>query len=349
MNKLFLGLMASAAFFAATAATPAPAAPAAGTPATAAAPAAAPAKTLDPSFVVAEYSGIKVTFAEIQTFLSTLPEELKAVPLEKIYEAVVRRVVDAKILTKAATDAGLAQDQDVKKQQEAASEAVLQKAYLDRENAKLITDAILKSKYDEILASLPKGDKAPKEVRLRRIVTQDAASAQKMLEALKKSGSDFAATAQAGSQDAQTKDQGGDMGYFPVSELPEEISKEIKSAKAATLVPKVITIATGNALFPKGSYIIKVDDQRAMEPPSFDAVKGELKQALAPEYAQKLILELGQKSNVKIFGMDGKEIVRTAPTAPAAAAGTAPATAPAATAPAQAPEAAATAPAAAAK
>ncbi|HLD95773.1 MAG TPA: peptidylprolyl isomerase, partial [Alphaproteobacteria bacterium] len=276
---------------------------------------AAPVKQPEPTFVVAEFSGVKITFAEVQSFLSTLPEELKAVPLDRIYEAVVRRIVDAKILTKAATDAGLAQDPEVKKQQELATEAVLQKSFLDRENAKRITDPVLKAKYDEILATLPKGDKAPKEVRLRRIVTQDAAAAQKMLDTLKKAGADFATTAQAGSIDAQTKDQGGDMGYFPVSELPEEIAKEVKTAKAATLVSKVITIANGNALFPKGSYVLKVEDQRAMEPPAFDAVKGELKQALAPEYAGKVIEELRQKSSVKVFGMDGQEIVK----APAAA------------------------------
>jgi peptidyl-prolyl cis-trans isomerase C len=98
----------------------------------------------NPSTVVAEFAdGSKILLSQILENKSKLPTQYKNVPMEKIYEILLNRLVDLKLVLDAAVKVGIDKDGEALKRITDAQEAIMQKAYLDKEIAKLITDAIL--------------------------------------------------------------------------------------------------------------------------------------------------------------------------------------------------------------
>lgn len=261
-----------------------------------------------PGAVVAEINGEKIAFGELQTALTTLPSQLQEVSIDKIYEPLLNRVIDTKLITRAAEAAGMRNDPDVQKKMQEASEAMLQKFYLDREISKLITDLILKGKYDEILKMMPKGEKAEKEIRLRHILVKTKKEAEEILKKLK-GGADFAALTKQHSIDEPTKTNGGDLGYVRKSDMPKSFSEKVFKAAKATLIPEPLEVEG------LGWSVIRVEDKRDVEPPSFQEVKEEIRQALVPEYAVQVIKGLRNTYKVVKYGLDGKVLLEKQETA----------------------------------
>lgn len=84
-------------------------------------------------------------------------------------------------------------------------------------HAQLITEAI----GGKVAGKLP--EKAP-QVRARHILFSSREDAEKVLKELKE-GKDFVALAKEHSIDQTTKDEGGDLGWFPRNMMPPEIDK----------------------------------------------------------------------------------------------------------------------------
>ena len=87
----------------------------------------------------------------------------------------------------------------------------------------LITEAI----GNKITGKLP--DKAP-QVHARHILFERTTRAQTAMKELK-AGKDFAALAKKYTHDQSTKDNGGDLGWFPRNTYPSEIEEVAFSLK----------------------------------------------------------------------------------------------------------------------
>lgn len=273
------------------------------TPATdtvaAASPAAQGTEKFNASTVVAEFSdGSKILLGQVLENRNKLPAQYKNVPIEKIYEVLLNRLVDLKLVLDNAVKAGLDKDAEILKRIKDAQEAIMQKAYLDKEIAKLITDAILQEKYQEVLKMLPKGEM---EVRLSHILVK---TKEEALAALKdiKGGKKFEDIVKEKSIDTQTKENGGDLGFVRKGDLPKETSEIVFKAAKGSIVNEVISVGD------LGFSIFRVDDKRPVEPPKFEEVKDDITKAIAPEYAVKVIEALRKEYNVKKFGLDGKPL-----------------------------------------
>ena len=282
--------------------------PQAPTPDAAPAVSAAPQETekFNPSTVVAEFSdGSKILLGQVLENRSKLPAQYKNVSIEKIYEVILNRLVDLKLVLDAAVKAGLDKDPEILKRIKDAQEAIMQKAYLDKEIAKLITDAILQEKYQEVLKMLPKGEM---EIRLSHILVKTREEAAAVLKDIK-NGKKFEDIVKEKSIDAQTKENGGDLGFVRKGDLPKETSEIVFKAAKGSIVNDVISVGD------LGFSIFRVDDKRAVEPPKFEEVKEDITKAIAPEYAVKVIEALRKEYNVKKFGLDGKPLPEKTPEA----------------------------------
>lgn len=256
----------------------------------------------------------EVTLGQLKERLKLLPPQVQSAPFEKIYEMLLSAQVDMMIVSHAAGKENYPQKHADRVK--AAGEAIIQKTFLDDEIKKLITDADLKTFYDQVVKALPPVE----EARIRQITFGDEKKAKEALTELKK-GTDFEKVL----TEAQQKDsavKGGDMNYVRIDDLPEPMAKRVKVAAKATLIPDVIKTDMG-------FHVIRVDDKRPHPTPTFEEAKPELTTMIAPKYLQQVVEGLRKGVKIEKFKLDGTPM-QEAPAAPVAEAASVPAAAPAA-------------------
>lgn len=268
-----------------------------------AAPATAPAG--EQAKIVAEFpDGTKMTMGQVYEQLNLLPAEIKDRPFSKLYAALLRRLIDTHILNKAASELGLDKEPEVIEQMNKNAETMLQKLFIERDVAKLLTEEEIKKNFEELKAKLPKDEK---EVQLKHILIKSKEEAEALVKELEKDPTKFEETAKQKSIDPQTKANGGNLGYVRKADLPEAFAKVVFEAKAGAVLPQAIDMG------PNGFSVVLVGEQRNAEPPKFEQVKAELTKALTPKYAVQVIDKIKKQSGVEITGLDGKPFVEKTP------------------------------------
>lgn len=267
-------------------------------------------KALDNSMVVGVFAnGDKITLGQVRDSMTSIPEQLKGSPFHQLFEPLVLRVADTKLLIEAAKKAGLEKSEDLKKKQEEVRKGLIQRAYLDKQFAQVITPEMLKEAYREFEKIFPKDDM---EIRIRHIMVKTKDEAMAILKELKggkaKFDNDYV---KAKSIDPNTKESGGDLGYIPKKQLPADLSDVLFKAPKATLLPEPV------ALGDNGFSVIRVEDKRAVQPPSIEEIRPQLMQAVSQREAGKIVLKLREEAKVVMRDMDGN-IMTTPVAAPAA-------------------------------
>lgn len=266
-------------------------------------------KALDNSMVVGVFAnGDKITLGQVRDSMTSIPEQLKGSPFHQLFEPLVLRVADTKLLIEAAKKAGLEKSEDLRKKQEEVQKGLVQRAYLDKQFAQVITPEMLKEAYREFEKIFPKDDM---EIRIRHIMVKTKEEATAILKELKggkaKFDNDYV---KAKSIDANTKESGGDLGYIPKKQLPADLSDVVFKAPKATLLPEPV------ALGDNGFSVIRVEDKRAVQPPSIEEIRPQLMQAVSQREAGKIVLKLREEAKVVMRDMDGN--IMTPPAAPKA-------------------------------
>ncbi|MFA7429589.1 MAG: peptidylprolyl isomerase, partial [Rhodospirillaceae bacterium] len=126
--------------------------------------------------------------------------------------------------------------------------------------------------------------------------SEDAAKA--IITDLKKGG-DFAAIAKEKSSDPGAAN-GGDLGWFTKGTMVPEFAEA-----AYALKPGAITEAPVKTQF--GWHIIKVEDRRKAEPPTFDEAKEDLRAQMAEEAVTEVLAGLRKDAKVETFALDGSK------------------------------------------
>jgi len=270
---------------------------------------------LDETMVIAKFKdGHTVTLKDVKEAVKTLPPQLKAAPFGEIFEPLALRLVDMKLILDAAKASGLEKDKATVKKLEDVRSATLHKAFLDKKVVEVVNDAMLKTKYQELMKLLPKNQM---EVRLRHIMVKTKEEAEEVIKEIK-SGKGFDDLVKAKSIDDKTKEKKGEIGYVKRDELPADFANVVFSAAKATLVQNPISLGK------LGWSVVRVEDKRPIEPPKYDEVKGELQKIVEQEKIVEVLEKLRVDSGVKAFDMSGgalslKEEVPQAPGAAPAA------------------------------
>lgn len=166
---------------------------------------------------------------------------------------------------------------DVKAGVEQAKAMLMMQAYLrDAVKPAPVTDADVKAKYDAIVASLGQN-----EYKSSAIVAKDAATAQTVLEQLKKRGSDFSQLAKQYSQGPNAA-QGGGLNWVsfktPITEgqtqgWPQPLAEALVKLPQGAVSSAPVQV--GNAF-----WILRVDQVRPTQIPTFDQSKDSLRKEL---------------------------------------------------------------------
>ena len=258
-----------------------------------------PAPAADP--VVARVDKSEIHRSDLVSALGSMPPQVQQMQMSQIYPLLIDRMVDIKLIAAAGRAAGLASDPEVKRKVAEAEDRAIQEAYLDGKVKKQITDDTIRKKYQEEVAGNPPED----EVHARHILVAKEEDAKAIIAQLQK-GADFATLAKSKSTDGSAK-EGGDLGFFSHDEMVPEFADA-----AFAMKPGEVSKVPVKTQF--GYHVIKVEERRKQEAPSFEQAKEEIAGELQQELTQTAVKDLRAKAKVERFDVDGKPFVAPMPT-----------------------------------
>lgn len=252
---------------------------------------------IDPATtIVATVDGEPVYLSEILLQIQQLPQQYQQAPMEQIYPPMLDRIIDSRLIAKAAREAGIQDREEVKARVEQAESGIISEVYMTDIVKDAVDEDALRKRYEETI----KGDAdAGEEVKARHILVANEDDAKAIIEELKK-GADFAKLA-AEKSTGPSGSSGGDLGYFTADAMVPEFSEAAFAMKVGEF-----TEAPVQTQF--GWHVIKVEDRRAVQPPSFEQVQPQLAQDMTREILTKAVEELRSGVDIKRFGPDGSPL-----------------------------------------
>lgn len=167
-------------------------------------------------------------------------------------------------------------------QQLTLSQAWQQKAMMEAQ----VSEADLKAEYQAQVKAL-----GTQEFQLRHVLVADEKTAQQVLEKIK-GGAKFETVALESSRDPGTRDKGGLSDWVAEARLSPAILQAVQVLKNGQLAAQPVQT-------PAGWQVIKLEDKRALTPPTLEAVTPQLKTALAQKQVQAKLAALRAAAKVE--------------------------------------------------
>ncbi|MGQ9372121.1 peptidylprolyl isomerase [Azospirillum sp. ST 5-10] len=243
--------------------------------------------------VIARVDGQEIHASDLMRMAGQLPPQVRQMPLEMLYPAILEQLVNQKLIAGAGYKAGLQGSEQVKQELKAAEERAVQRAYVEQKIQERITPEALDEAYKQYLKDNP----SQEEVKASHILVENEAEAKEIIDQLQKGG-DFAKIAKEKSKDTAAAAQGGDLGYFTKDAMVEPFAEA-----AFAMKPGDISKAPVQTQF--GWHVIKVEDRRTPEPPTLDQVKPDLERELSKEIVAGLVDELRTTAKIETYQLDG--------------------------------------------
>jgi peptidyl-prolyl cis-trans isomerase C len=220
------------------------------------------------------------------------PPEMKA----QARDTVVLR----EIFVQAAEKDGIANSPDYKAQLEIARQTVLiGMLFQNFIKTHPVSDADAKAEYDKI-----KAEQSGMEYHARHILVDNEDDAKKLIAQIK-NGAKFEDVAKKNSKDTGSAENGGDLDWAKPTAYVPEFAQALQGLKKGQMTDTPVKTQFGY-------HIIKLEDTRAAQFPSFDEVKDKVKQQM-----QQVKLQEYQESLRKAAKTDYK-FAADQPKAPAA-------------------------------
>ena len=254
----------------------------------------APIAIAQQSDVVARVNGADITAQDYAIAVQMYGQQLAEMPDDAKKSMIVDALIEARLMSDAARNAGIADDDEFKRQIAFFEAQTLQSIFLAREVSKRVDDNSVRKAYDDQLAAMPKVE----ETRLRHILLPTMEAANEAIAELN-SGKDFATVAKERSSDPASKDNGGDLGFSAQGQTLSEIESAASKLQPGQFAPSPVKSAFGY-------HVVKVDERRPRPAPPFESLAGEIKQALLADEARRIASELRASAKVEKLVPDVK-------------------------------------------
>jgi peptidyl-prolyl cis-trans isomerase C len=224
--------------------------------------AAAPVRAEDTNPVLAKVNGSEIRQSDMALAEEELGPSLDKMDPATKQENLLAFLIDMKIVSKAAEDKKVEDNDEFKKRLAFARNRLLMDSLLATEGKAATTDEAMKKVYDDAAKQIT----GEQEVRARHILVETEDEAKAVKAELDK-GADFAELAKKKSKDPGASD-GGDLGFFTKDQMVPEFS-----AVAFALEPGKISDPVKSQF---GWHIIKVEEKRNRKAPDFEQVKAQI-------------------------------------------------------------------------
>jgi peptidyl-prolyl cis-trans isomerase C len=208
------------------------------------------------------------------------------------------------LMAQGAHDAGLDKGPEFDRRVEFLRLQALRNVFVEHEVVKNVADSELQQAYQTLVVAQHKPEQ---QVHARHILVETKEQADKIIEQLK-GGASFEELAK------QSKDpsgqNGGDLGFFGPGQMVPPFEKA-----AFALAPGEFTQEPVQSEF--GWHVIKVEEKRMSQPPTFDEVKDQLKNYVLRQKFEQVTAALREKYPVEIIDPTAMPPAPPAPPAPA--------------------------------
>ena len=264
----------------------------------------------EPNTPVAKVNGQDITQGELKFAEAEIGSELAGVPTESRRRVLVEYLIEAHLMAQLAEKADLGKSPDFDSRIRYYRMRALRDAFFENKVRDSVGEAQAKTLYEERVKTIP----SQPEVRARHILVKTEDEAKKISKEIS-GGADFAEAAKKYSQDSGGEG-GGDLGYFTRGQMVkpfEEAAFGLEKGKVSAPVQSEF-----------GWHIIKVEDKRDRQPPSFEEVKDQITASLIQAKLQSTVQEMREQAKIEIVDPDVKKAMEaegSPSVAPPAAAG----------------------------
>ena len=241
--------------------------------------AAAPA-AIAPEAVVATVGGEPITEADLSFAAEDLAQDLAQMPAGERRAFLLRVLIDMKVMAGAAKEAGMDQTELFAQRLNYLKERALRRAYFADAIAGQVTEEAIRADYDKFVAEFQPAE----EVRARHILVETKEEAD-AIKAELDAGGDFATIAQEKSIDPGSGANGGDLGFFAKGMMVPEF----EAAAFALTNPGDVSAPVQSQF---GFHIIKLEEKRQAQPPTFEQVAPQLQQQVLMRVFNEKVEEL---------------------------------------------------------
>jgi peptidyl-prolyl cis-trans isomerase C len=219
----------------------------------------------------------------------------------------LQKLVRVELLALEAERQGLAEDPEVQRTVKQVMIRLMIKNDLEKDLLPTTVDEkVLKEEYDKDIDKY----RRPAQVRASQIVVKTRAEAEKLIAMTKKNAEDrkfFREQAKELSLDTDTKERGGDLGYFskPEERRDDEPVVPEAVARAAWALQKVGDVADQPVETDKGFHVVTLTNKKPEMNRSFDSVKRLIENRLLRDARtktmDKFVEELRAKAEIKFY------------------------------------------------
>ncbi|MDD5241861.1 MAG: peptidylprolyl isomerase [Sulfuricella sp.] len=236
--------------------------------------------------VVATVNGTPISQARLDFLLKQTRQQGQP-DTPELRKNIQDKLIIEEVVAQEAIRNGLDKSADVLTQIDLARQSVLIRAYLqDYVKHNAVSDDALKAEYEKIKSQM--GDK---EYHARHILVENEVDAKAIIAQLKKDPKKFEKLASEKSKDPGSKVKGGDLGWAaPANFVPEF------SAAMTKLQKGHFTTEPVKSQF--GWHVIKLEDSRTLQAPSFEEIKQNLQQRMQQQQIDKMIADLRAKAKI---------------------------------------------------
>lgn len=203
------------------------------------------------------------------------------------YSRVLDELIDQRLLAMEAARRGLADTDEARRRLQTARERILGNVLVETAVDESVTEDAIRRMYDEQVRLVELGD----EVRARHILVETREAADEIKAQLDE-GADFAQLAFDNSIDEATRLDGGDLGYFTSDAMVAPFS----TAAYATPVGEISDPFETEF----GWHIVKVDDRRAQQRPSFEELRPRIVRFMTFDEIQNLLDDLRDNTEITV-------------------------------------------------
>lgn len=260
----------------------------------------APADTAtkpDDQIIVATVNGSNVTLADAKEFHKTLPPQVAQLPLALLFDKIVDHLVTIKIANEKGIEEGIDKDPKVINELNRAKAEIIQGFYIE----KLVNDAITEEKLQDAYKKHLLENPPQKEAHAKHILVNTEEKAKEIIQELD-DGANFEDLANKESQDtAAQEDNGGDLGWFTAETMVKPFADAAFKMKKGTYSKEPVKTRFGY-------HIIKLEDFRMAEQPTYEEIKETLRGQLHNQLIEKIITDMIDSADVQRFDMHGNPV-----------------------------------------
>lgn len=241
--------------------------------------------------IVATINGQPITEADLAVAESEVGSDMGSLPPDQKRMSLLEFLIDNQLFAEAAEKVKLSQGPDFENRLKYLRRRALRELYFEKIIKGAVSDADARKMYDDQVKLL----KPEEEVNARHILVESEDKAKKLKTAID-GGGDFATLAKENSKDPGSKDNGGDLGYFGRGQMVPQFEQVVFTLKPGEVSDPVKTQF--------GWHLVKVEDRRKKQPPSFEVVKDRIVQSMLLQKAQQTAVSL--RNDAKIEFLDPK-------------------------------------------